>query len=600
MEQITAIKITGLTLTNFRNHTETEHFDFGDLSYITGHNGTGKTTMAHAVCYALYGVSYYGEQKIERLMNENTNSLQVKLDFVDQKGSTHCIVRSRNGDKGSITYDGYTVNQSGIEQLFGDKNTFIAMFNPTYLAENMGSDGRDLILRHLKPVSKQDVLAEIPSFSAPLEDLNLDTNSPEQTLKDVRTEIRRAEQQLGMLEGQIQSIQETQQTAKQKLTQLRSEKETTEARIAELKAKQFDGLNTEDFGIQRDVLTRKLSAGSIEDPAVATLRGKLAEAKARVYTSKYAQAISEAQTEYRSLGKQYKALTERMQNLKIGDVCPTCLMSVTGANIDQYRSQLMAEIQRIGQQAKGVVERGKELTSLDAKAKDTFEQFQADDIAKFRAELQALQRKQEQVDPNNIRSQLEELAHLEKYGNLTEQEFDDLRTLEATLIGIDAQISAVEEAASTKRLEKALVEKDVFEQQKKTLIQISASLTEFIYKRTELATRELQMPNVKIRLFDVVRSTGEVKSTFKFDYKDREYTTLSLSEKTLAGIEIAGMLRRITGKDYPICIDNTESIAAFNNVEMPSQVWLLRVVKGQALTVQFQNKAQTYNMRKAA
>lgn len=600
MEQITAIKITGLTLTNFRNHTETEHFDFGDLSYITGHNGTGKTTMAHAVCYALYGVSYYGEQKIERLMNENANSLQVKLDFEDQNGSTHCLVRSRNGDKGSITYDGYTINQSGIEQLFGDKNTFIAMFNPTYLAENMGSDGRDLILRHLKPVSKQDVLAEIPSFSAPLEDLNLDTNSPEQTLKDVRTEIRRAEQQLGMLEGQIQSIQETQQTAKQKLTQLRSEKETTEARIAELKAKQFDGLNMEDFGIQRDVLTRKLSVGSIEDPAIATLRGKLAEAKVRVYTSKYAQAISEAQTEYRSLGKQYKALTERMQNLKIGGVCPTCLMPVTGANIDQYRSQLMAEIQRIGQQAKGVVERGRELTSLDAKAKDTFAQFQADDIAKFRAELQALQRKQEQVDPNNIRSQLEELAHLEKYGNLTEQEFDDLRTLEATLIGIDAQISAVEEAASTKRLEQALVEKDVFEQQKKTLIQISASLTEYIYKRTELATRELQMPNVKIRLFDVVRSTGEVKSTFKFDYKDREYTTLSLSEKTLAGIEISAMLRRITGRDYPICIDNTESIAAFNDVEMPSQVWLLRVVKGQSLSVQFQNKAQTYNMRKAA
>ena len=50
MEQITAIKITGLTLNNFRNHTETTHFDFGDISYITGHNGTGKTTMAHGLC----------------------------------------------------------------------------------------------------------------------------------------------------------------------------------------------------------------------------------------------------------------------------------------------------------------------------------------------------------------------------------------------------------------------------------------------------------------------------------------------------------------------------------------------------------------------
>ena len=49
MEQITSMKITGLTLTNFRNHSETEHFDFGDLSYITGHNGTGKTTIANII-----------------------------------------------------------------------------------------------------------------------------------------------------------------------------------------------------------------------------------------------------------------------------------------------------------------------------------------------------------------------------------------------------------------------------------------------------------------------------------------------------------------------------------------------------------------------
>lgn len=600
MEQITAMKITGLTLTNFRNHTETEHFDFGDLSYITGHNGTGKTTMAHAVCYALYGVSYYGEQKIERLMNEKANNVQVKLDFIDQDGKAHSLVRSRNGDKGSMTYDGYTINQSGIEQLFGDKNTFIAMFNPTYLVENMGNDGRDLILRHLKSVSQQEILAAMSSFSEALEGLNLEATSPEQMLKDVRTEIRRAEQQMDILEGQIQSITEAQQTAKQKLSQLRSEKESTQTQIAELKAKQFEGLNTEEFGIQRDVLTRKLSQGSKEDPAVTALRGKLAEAQARVYSSKYAQAISEAQAEYRSLGKQYKALSDRMQSLKIGDVCPTCLTPVTAENIEQHRAQMVAEAQRIGQLANGVVARGKELTELDAKAKATFEQFQSDDIAKFTAELAELQGKSQQADPDDIRSQLEKLAELEKYGNLTEQELDDLRALEATLIGIDAQITAVEEAASTKRLEQALVEQDVFEQHKKKLTEIVTSLTEYIFKRTELATRELQMPNVKIRLFDVVRSTGEVKSAFKFDYKDREYTTLSLSEKTLAGIEISAMIRRITGKDYPICIDNTESIAAFNDVEMPSQVWLIRVVKGQALTVQFQNKTQTYDVRKAA
>ena len=45
MEQITAMKITGITFTDFRNHKAPESYTFGDISYITGHNGTGKTTI---------------------------------------------------------------------------------------------------------------------------------------------------------------------------------------------------------------------------------------------------------------------------------------------------------------------------------------------------------------------------------------------------------------------------------------------------------------------------------------------------------------------------------------------------------------------------
>lgn len=62
MEQITAMKITGLGLQNFRNHTEPQYFQFGDYRFVSGHNGSGKTAMAHGICYAFYGVSYYGEQ----------------------------------------------------------------------------------------------------------------------------------------------------------------------------------------------------------------------------------------------------------------------------------------------------------------------------------------------------------------------------------------------------------------------------------------------------------------------------------------------------------------------------------------------------------
>lgn len=604
MEQITSMKITGITLSNFRNHTETKHFELGDLSYITGHNGVGKTTIAHAVCYALYGVSFYGEQKIERLMNDKSDNVQVQLYFTDQNGVSHTLIRTRNNDKCSLLYDGYTIQQGMIERMFPDKNTFIAMFNPTYLAENMGNDGRELILRYLPSISQSDVIESLPQYRTILQNIDLETQSPEQILKNTRSTIRQIEQQTNVLQGHIESIEEARKTSEQKLSELYAQKQTVEGQIAVLKAKQFDGINTEEFAIQKDMLARKMEMSSGKNSAIAIIKEKLAQAKERVYISKFTDTLAEIQAEYNALGNQYCDMAQRIRDIKVGDTCPTCMMQVTDANLEEFRSHLKAEFNRIGAAGRSVAGRREEITELDRQAKETFEKFKADDIASLTAELEKLTDDTEIVDSAQIRCQLEKLAKLEKYGGLTDEEYSQLSELETSLIGIKAQIEAVELSSSDEKLKAALVEKDVFDEQKRKYSNTVSALTEYIFKRAELAAADLDMPNVKIRLFDVVRSTGEVKSAFKFEYKGREYMTLSLSEKMLVGIEISAMMRKITGRDYPICIDNTESIAAFNNVDMPSQVMLIRVVKGQPLTIKFQNNMQTASggneMRKAA
>lgn len=589
MEQITAMKITGLTLANFRNHTEPVHFDLGDLTYITGHNGTGKTTTAHAVCYALFGVSYYGEQKIERLMNNKANNVKVQMDFIDQNGTAHSLVRARFNEKNSLLYDGYTITQGQIEQMFCDKNTFIAMFNPTYLTEVMGNDGRELILRHLKPVSKEKVLESISALSGALDGIDLESQSPEAVLKDTRDAIRKTEQQLDVLQGYIESIMDSRESADHKIDDLYMEQVTVKEKIALLKQRQYCGINIEEFGIQRDILTRKLANAGTANPQVTAIKEKLAEAKSRVYVSKLTDEIAKVNAEHSSLQQQYKELNARSNSVKVGDVCPTCKMVITQDNIIQYVAQLHAEIHRITELGYGVVSRKAELDELEKKSKATFEQFKADDIARLTAELQTLEADGEQVDVAEIQQQLSALDDLEKYGNLTEEEYGKLCDLEATLIGIDAQIEALEESVSEEKLKAALAEKNVFTEQIAKYENISSALQEYIFKRAELATQDLDMPNVKIRLYDIIRGTGEVKNTFKFDYKGREYSTLSLSEKTLAGIELAAMMRNITGKDYPICIDNTESIAAFNNTQMPSQIMMIRVARQQPLMIKFQN-----------
>ena len=594
MEQITAMKITGLGLYNFRNHTESKYFDFGDYSFVSGHNGSGKTTMAHGICYALYGVSYYGEQKIERLMNENAGEMRVQLDFIDQNGKAHTLVRSRKNDKVSLLMDGYTLRQGDIERIFCERDVFLSMFNPTYLTERLtGNEGRELILKFLAPVEPNTVLEQIGSFADALKEIDLTTAAPEHLLDDYRKAIRQTEKQLDVLRGNIDAVEEAMESSEKQLTDLYSERRNTESAIADLKAKQFEGLDPDDLAIQRDALITRLAEKSgKEDPRVTELRAKIEQVRQRVYVSKYTQALAEAQAEAKMLSEKYNKLAKTYQALKPGVKCPTCTTLVTEANLPEMQASMMAELTSLREQGQGVVGRGKEIAALDKKSRETFEQFKADDLKKLTDELTALQGDAPQTDPAAVQEHLDELDEQIKYGRLSEGEYSELNCLEATLVGINAQIEGIERQIDAERLKSAHEQKAVYDEQIAKYKGIVAALTEYIFKRTELATADLKMPNVALHLFDVYRTTGEVKSVFKFDYKGLEYTTLSLSEKTRAGIEISAMIRRLTGIDCPICIDNTESIAAFNIADMPSQAILLRFVKGQVLTVEAKNKQQ--------
>lgn len=593
MDQITAMKITEITFTDFRNHKAPESYAFGDVCYITGHNGTGKTTMAHGICYALYGVSYYGEQKIERLMNENAAGTQVQLDFTDQNGKPHTLIRNRNGDKTTLLLDGYTVRQADIERMLCDKDTFLSMFNPTYLTEHLGEKGRALILKYLQPVSADAVLEQMSeTYRECLDGLNLNTASAEAEAKSFREAIRQMEEEATCLRGSIAAAEDARNAAKQKLSKLCAEKAELEAKRKALADKQFDGIEVEDLSIQRDMLLKKLSdTPGGKNPQLAQLRAKIEETRHRPYVSRYAQAMAENAAEVKALSERYKALANRIKGLKPGTQCPTCLMHITEQNLPDVKNGMMAELKTLAEQGREQIAQGKELAGMDNKSKTVFEQFKADDLKKLSRELQELEAENTGGGREEIRAALEQVEQLQKFGNLDENEYAELNCLTAELTGINAQIQAVEDMADEKRLKDAYMQKDVYIEQIRKCKNVLSALSDFICKRTEIAVAGLQMPNVKIKLFDVVRSTGEVVNVFKFTYKGRDYTTLSLSEKTLAGIEITAMIRKITGLDCPICVDNTESIAAFNSVSMPSQTLLLRFVKGQPLAVQSRNNA---------
>ena len=94
-----------------------------------------------------------------------------------------------------------------------------------------------------------------------------------------------------------------------------------------------------------------------------------------------------------------------------------------------------------------------------------------------------------------------------------------------------------------------------------------------------------------ITLFEPIKTTGELKSVFRFAYKGRDFAALSLSERTAAGLEICALMRRLTGLNFPVFIDNTESIANFDMSALPRQTVFLRMVKNAPLSVKCMNQA---------
>lgn len=127
-----------------------------------------------------------------------------------------------------------------------------------------------------------------------------------------------------------------------------------------------------------------------------------------------------------------------------------------------------------------------------------------------------------------------------------------------------------------------------------------ANAAQYVSKRAEMLFSALKMNRVEISLYDVVKTTGEAKDAFKFTYAGRRYDRLSLSEKIRAGMEVSEMMKRLTGRNYPVFVDNMESVDDLANARPTGQVILAKCVHGAELFVGPMNSSPAAGQQKAA
>ena len=597
MKKIEQFQITSLMLSGFKSYEEPTELVFGNPTVITGGNGRGKSSIADAIAFAVTGCPFFGERGTDRLHNENNPDVAIRMCLVDETGTLHELNRTRRKNRMTITYDGYEIRQLDLADLFGERDVFLSIFNPLYFIEELGEDGKKLLERYLPTIPHETVLSQL---SEPVrEHLKNETIlSPEGSLKRCREEIRGLEERITYLRGQkdlAASQGESHEQAEQELT---LQADTLREEIAELEQRQFSGMDVSDMQERLVELSGRYEEAARDERTdtsklreqIQTLREKIARREGEQYQSKFTEALAEASARVKDLGVRYQRENAAYKAFHAGMECPACHRSVTEQSLSEVQAALKKVLSEL--YAAGSEQRAQliELQEMDKKAADTFAQFKEDDLGKWAAEAAELEQRcaslaeQASAETERLRAEIQTLTADLEYGNLSQSEYDHLGTCREELRQSEAKIAALQTmtAAQLPDFDREIAQANASIAEIKRKM---ANVIAYISKRAELTFSQLKMNRVEISLYDVVKSTGEVKDTFKFQYGGRRYDRLSLSEKIRAGMEVSELMKRLTGRNYPVFVDNMESVDDLANVRPTGQIIMAKCVSGAALQV---------------
>lgn len=558
MKKINKFSVLKIRMLGFKRFKDLYEVDFDKLTYITGGNGQGKTTIADAIAYAFCGTPFWGEKSCERLQNNESKEMIVEVDFVDENGEFHTLTRRREGNNTTITLDKIQRRQLDMTSIFADKDIFLSVLNPLYFIEKIAEDGKEL-LQKLLPVIEDKIVMEQLSDGTKTLLQNEKLQEPEFYLKKKREELKTIDEDLIFFEGQIDLLKKQRQEAIENVDKVVAKGELIMSRKKELEEKQFKDIDINALKKKQTEIANNLSSNKKSE-----LIRKQAEVQNRRYVSKVADEMLKLKTEIESLSKKCKDIKHHATSIQVGDVCPTCHTAVTKENYSDIIGNLKKQYNDACEKAQELIQSYNELKKLEEKSIAKFEEFRADDLKKIESELAAL-------GDNDI-SEIGMIEDRIRLGNLTDEEFSELESLNKQ---VELFTQEVNNLCETDKIPEKIAEIEervkTRENRKVEIMNLIHAVTEFAAKKAELTLKNLKMNRASIKLFDIVKTTGEIKDTFKFTYDGKDYRWISTSEKVKAGLEVSKMLSKLTGLVYPTYIDNAECITTGLD-SMPGQI----------------------------
>lgn len=623
VKPIKQFEISSLKVSGFKCFAEERSFSFGPMNAIFGHNAQGKSTIADAISYAITGVSFFGSNRMDRLRAPGKN-ISVELQIVDGEGQPHCLIRNRVGDNTDVFWDGQPIAAKDLNTVFAERDLFLAVFNPLYLIEVLGNKGRDLFERYMPEVPHEKVMEQLSEHNQSILAQN-PFLSPEALVKQTRESIRELESTLTYCQGQQDLLQSQREQSGVLLADRQKELQDCRVRIQELESIRttgFDGSDLKErladlYSLHEEYVREQASLPQTDDldAKFRDLTQKRAKREADVYHSQYAQALADTQKQINELGMELARHRHILAGLQPGIRCPMCYQTVTQETLPALKDEFEATIRRICAQGKELSVQLDELHGLDEKAREVFDAFRAQDIAMCNQELADIElRRQQAVDAvraeNERRQQKiselrEEIQNIEldlEAGRLSPEEMAELEHSKERAKALEAEIEVLTEqqgssaatgmdpGTSAEEIKAGIAKKN----------ELLTALSSYIAERVRQRFDHLDLNRVSISLYEVSKTTGEVRDVFKFNYEDRPYVILSLSEKIKAGLEVSELLKKIAGINYPVFIDNGESVPVIDNVRPSGQTFISQVVKNEQLRVEILGAAPAGRSEQAA
>lgn len=619
MEKISSFKILSLSMFGFKCFAGQQNFEFGNLTMITGANHTGKSSIADAIAFAITGTTFYGEGHIDRLYSEQNPDIEVRLTLCDQDGAVHELVRKRKKDRVTVAFDNYNVRQQDMTELFGERDVFLSIFNPLYFIEELGDEGKGLLEKYLPTIDQATVMAGISEYNQALLK-GKDILAPENYIKSLRDDVRELRENIIACEGQGSLLMTQRKESAQALNLLKMRLDELAQEITALEEKKSDGVSVPALQAQLDeavsryneLLSDKPTPSDSIEQAQQLRNCELAleRSKAKVYESKFIAPIAETAAALKAAYGEYEKLAAVTKRVQPGVKCPVCLREITEEHLAAMKKELAPQLQEIVARGQGLKGQLSDLQTLDKKAKEVFEQFQADDVQKHSAQISILRQSLEKVKTDFAAEKTEYATGLQaaaakvqglgdqiKLGNLTHEENEQLAALTEQQRQAQADFAAQETLykQQTDNTKEKIAELEGRIKQKELLL---SAVADYAAKRAELTFEKLSAGEVRFKLFEVYKTTGEVKDCFKFTYRDRDYKRLSRSERILAGVSTAELLKQLSGRNYPMFIDDSESVTG---IPQPTgQTFLARVVAKAPLGVMAAGMPQPTQRSKAA